>query len=123
MLKYMAILFFLSTTTSCSTAFSQSEQDNSAAKKEPAPSVLSQALAVAAQGQDYRLLITATRGINVPGLEQSDVKSAIALCGKKYMAKTGDVINTEQDRIDREKVIAYMRQYNEKMWLLCQGKK
>jgi len=123
MLKYIAIWLFLSTTTSCSTAFSQGEQDNNADNKELEPPVLLQALAVAEKDQDYRLLVTATRGINVPGLEQSDVKLATALCGKKYMAKTGDVIKTEQDRIERKKTIAYMRQYNEKMWLLCQQKK
>lgn len=123
MLKYIVIAFFLSTTISCSTAFSQDAQESIATKRESVSAALSQALALAEQAQDYRLLVTATRGINVPGLEQSDIKSAVALCGKKYMLNTGDVIKTEQDRIDREKVIVYMRQYNEKMWLLCQGEK
>lgn len=119
MLKFSFLLFFLSTTISCSSELRQDEQ-NSDTQAGIISTNLLQALATAEQAQDYRLLATSTRGTNIPGLEQSDYELAIDLCGRKYMPKTGDVIKSEQDRTERKERIVYMRQYNEKMWLACQ---
>ncbi len=118
-LSKLVFMVFITLLASCSSAFSQDEK---ASQQQTISSDLAQALTTAEQAQDYRLLVTATRGISIPGLEQKDYSAAIDLCGKKYMPQTGDVITTEQDRAERKKALAYMRQYNEKMWLLCKSK-
>ena len=71
MLKYFSILFFLLMATICSNA---SSQDSADTKTEPVHSHLAKELALAEQAQDYRLLVTATRGLSVPGLVQSEFK-------------------------------------------------
>ncbi len=118
-LSKLVFMLFITLLASCSSAFSQDKKE---LKQQTASFDLTQALVTAEQAQDYRLLVTATRGVSIPGLEQKDYHAAIALCGKKYMPQTGDVITTEQDRVERKKALAYMRQYNEKMWLLCRSK-
>ncbi len=117
MSKQLFFLFFLSSLIGCSTALSQ---DDELATQEPIDSTVTLALANAESTQDYRLLMTTTRGINIPGIKPSELKSAIALCGKKYMSQTGDVITSEQERIKRKKIITYMQQYNQQMWQRCQ---
>ena len=82
-----------------------------------------QALALAKQNKDYRLWVTTSRSATVPGIKPSEFNLAIELCGKQYMPKTGDVIRTEQEREERKKAIAYMQQYNEKMWTICENDK
>ncbi|MCW8863997.1 MAG: hypothetical protein OQK09_00990 [Colwellia sp.] len=121
MLKYILLIFLIPVAASCSSTLSQNEGEDTA--QQPSLFELEQALAQAKQNEDYRLLVTTTRGINVPGLSVSEFKSAIALCGKRYMPNTGDVIKTAQDRVERDKVINYMQQYNEKMWSICHKQK
>lgn len=116
MQKYVLLMVLIFTGASCTSAFSE---DNTAVSKESPLADVQLALTKAEHEQDYRLLVTATRGITVPGLNPNEFKSAIALCGKQYMPKTGDVIKTEQDRVERNKVVSYMQQYNEHMWSLC----
>tara|TARA_R110002050_G_scaffold191693_1_gene326487 strand:+ start:682 stop:1074 length:393 start_codon:yes stop_codon:yes gene_type:complete len=79
-----------------------------------------QALMLAIENKDYRLLVTSGRSMSIPGVKSSDYKAAIALCGKKYSPTTGDVITSEEQRMTRKKDVNFMRQYNEKMLTICQ---
>ncbi len=81
---------------------------------------LNQALMLAIESKDYRLLVTSGRSMNIPGVKSSDYKTVIALCGKKYSSTTGDVITSEEQRMARKKEVNFMRQYNEKMLTICQ---
>lgn len=81
---------------------------------------LQQALALAIENKDYRLLVTSGRSMSIPGVKSSDYQRVIELCGKKYNAKAGDVITSEEQRSARKKEVNYMRQYNEQILLLCQ---
>ncbi|MGL1959032.1 MAG: hypothetical protein OCD00_17165 [Colwellia sp.] len=73
----------------------------------------------ATTNKDYRLYVTSGRSITVPGIKPTEFKEAIARCGKKYRAGTGDVISNEAQRNARTKQLSYMRLYNQSMWLLC----
>ncbi len=58
--------------------------------------------------------------MTVPVVKGSDYQTMIELCGKRYHAETGDVLNSEEQRQKRKKVVTYMRQYNEQMLVICQ---
>lgn len=92
--------------------------DNTKVSEQVSKEVM-QALNSAKQEKDYRLWVTTSRSITVPGLNPSDFSVAIELCGKQYMPKTGDVIRSEQARVERKKAITFMQQYNERMWVIC----
>ncbi len=81
---------------------------------------LNKAIALAVKNKDYRLLVTSGRSMSVPGIKASDYQTMIELCGKKYSSGTGDVITSENQRLERKKLVNYMRQYNEQMLILCQ---
>ena len=81
---------------------------------------LKQALFAAKQNKDYRLLVTSGRSISVPGVQSADYQAVLALCGKNYNSAVGDVIKSPQQRLERKKQIEFMRQYNEKMVVICQ---
>jgi hypothetical protein len=83
---------------------------------------LNKLLAVAIKNQDYRLLATSTRALNIPGVNPRDYQSMIKLCGKKY-STAGDVITSEEQRTERKKLLNTMRQYNEKILIICQEQK
>ena len=124
MLRYILILFFLLTTLGCQGGLNksnESDEPNTMMIQQISDADLLPELVLAKQTEDYRLLVTTARKIVVPGIKKSIIKRAIALCGKKYMNNTGDVIRTKDDRNKRKKILHYMQQYNEKMWLLCQS--
>lgn len=81
---------------------------------------LREAIALAKQNKDYRLLVTSGRSMSIPGVNASDYQTLLALCGKKYNSATGDVIKSQAQRLERKKQIAFMRQYNEQMVAICQ---
>ncbi len=111
-LTFSTILLF--TALGCSHAQKQNgvvvdtSQESTVALEQTATEV-TQALAFAEQKKDYRLWVTTSRSVTVPGLKPSEFKVAIELCGKQYMPKTGDVIRSEQERTERKKAIAYMQ--------------
>lgn len=78
------------------------------------------AIALAKQNKDYRFLVTSGRSISVPGVDVSNFQTLIEVCGKKYSAATGDVITSEEQRLERKKHVEFMRQYNEQMLIICQ---
>lgn len=128
-MKYIILILSVLFNTACTSIANSTDEVNN--EKEPKPLMmeitnsdeLNQALLLATENKDYRLLVTSGRNMNIPGVESSDYKAAIALCGKKYSPTTGDVITSEEQREARKKVISYMRQYNEKMLMICQENK
>jgi len=85
----------------------------------PLSSEQSNSLIEAKNAQDYRLLITTTRGFNAPGILAKDIDTAIVKCGTKYQPGTGDVIRSEQERTARKTLITFMAYYNQQMWASC----
>jgi hypothetical protein len=83
---------------------------------------LNDALTTSVKNQDFRLLITSTRSLNIPGVDPNHYDVMVELCGTKYIPSAGDVIKSENQRMERKKLINYMRQYNEKILILCQDK-
>lgn len=83
-------------------------------------SYLNNALVLAKKNNDYRLMVTSGRSLSIPGVKASDYQAMIELCGKKYSAAAGDVITSEDQRLERKKLVNYMRQYNEQMLIICQ---
>lgn len=81
---------------------------------------LREAIALAKQNKDYRLLVTSGRSMSIPGVNAIDYETLVALCGKKYNSATGDVIQSQEQRLERKKHIEFMRKYNEQMVVICQ---
>ena len=81
---------------------------------------LSEAIAIAKQDKDYRLLVTSGRSMSIPGVKASEYQTLLELCGKKYRAETGDVIKSQEQRSERKMLVDFMRQYNEQMVAICQ---
>jgi len=71
--------------------------------------------------KDYRLLVTSSRRVYAPGISTSEQSALLAKCGSKFMAGTGDVIKTEQERNKRKEQIAFMKDYNVEMVSHCIG--
>ena len=82
---------------------------------------LHEAIALAKQNKDYRLLATSGRSVSIPGVDGSNFRTLIELCGKNYSAGAGDVITSQEQRLARKKLVDYMRQYNEQMLVICQN--
>jgi len=78
------------------------------------------AIVLAVQQKDYRLLVTSGRSPNIPGIKGINFQTVTSLCGTKYSAATGDVLTSEQQREKRKKLVNFMRQYNQKMLIICQ---
>ena len=78
-----------------------------------------QAITLATENKDYRLLATSGRNTSIPGIKSTEYQMAIELCGKKHNPITGDVITSEDQRSARKKEINFMRQYNEQMLTIC----
>ena len=83
---------------------------------------LNTAIALATKDKDYRLLATSGRSITIPGVDITDVQAVIDRCGIKYHPGVGDVIRSDVDRLKRQQIVTYMRQYNEKMLVICEEK-
>ena len=77
------------------------------------------AIALAKQNKDYRFLVTSGRSMSVPGIDMSNFQTLIELCGKKYNPATGDVITSQEQRLERKKQIEFMRQYNQIILVIC----
>lgn len=78
------------------------------------------AIATAKKNNDFRLLSTSGRRPTFPGIEQKQYAWVNEYCGAKFMLKTGDVINSEQHRQQRQRQLDYMQVFNKKMLIVCQ---
>ena len=80
---------------------------------------ITEAITLAKQNKDYRLLATSGRSTSIPGVDMRDFQTLIKLCGKKYNPEAGDVITSAEQRGERKKQLDFMRQYNEQMLVIC----
>ncbi len=69
--------------------------------------------------KDFRMLVIATRGTPMPGIEPAKQAIASQKCGKKYLPGVGDTLGGETHRAYREKALKYAKTYNQKMQALC----
>lgn len=128
MIKFFMLIFLTWLTVSCSSdATTDNVNSNEAKLNKPTiensdSTKLSEAITRAKQNNDYRLLVTSGRSINVPGIKASEYQTVLELCGKKYSSAAGDVITSEEQREERKKLVDFMRQYNEQMLVICQEK-
>jgi len=77
----------------------------------------------ARKNNDFRLYGTSGRNITVPGVNSEERSYAIELCGIKFMEGTGDVIKTPEQRQKRKEKVAYMKSYNQRIYVLCKQHK
>jgi hypothetical protein len=121
-MKLVTLMLSLLLSSGCTPTSTTSTLDVSEEKELEEISVdsLAQAIALAEQNKDYRLLVTSGRSISVPGVKPSDYERVIGLCGKNYAPETGDVLSSEAQRQDRKQLVEYMRQYNVQMLIICQ---
>ena len=106
--------------TTSNTANSSDDVSIEAALEKTDPDNVNKALALAKENKDYRLLVTSGRSMSIPGVKASDYQAMIELCGKKYSSAAGDVIASEEQRLERKKLVDFMRHYNEEMLTICQ---
>ncbi|WP_299796433.1 hypothetical protein [uncultured Shewanella sp.] len=71
---------------------------------------------------DLRLFATTGRRATLPGIAQEEVEQAKALCGVQYMAGTGDLISTTEQREKRKQLIDFMTAYNRVIFEICKKK-
>jgi len=130
MMKNFSLILLILLSVSCSNDTSSSDVDISEENtKEPvlekadlnplSMEKVHKAIALAKQNKDYRFLVTSGRSMSVPGIELSDFQTLIELCGKKYNSATGDVITSQEQRLERKKQIEFMRQYNQIILVIC----
>ncbi|MCF6439224.1 hypothetical protein L1077_07270 [Pseudoalteromonas luteoviolacea] len=80
---------------------------------------VSDAIARAVEDKDFRLYATTGRRPVFPGLEQFDFDELKVSCGLKYLPSTGDVIKSEQDKLQRLKQYEFAKRYNLKIYARC----
>ena len=86
---------------------------------EPVSTNFDQEIEVAMTNQDFRLYGTTGRRVTIPGINVDEYDYAKAHCGIKHLPNTGDVLKSEEQRIDRNNTVDYMKEYNRKMLKLC----
>ena len=122
-MKFITLMLAITLCLSCSNNTSLSSNDSEKKmmrESEVNIEAVNEAITLAINKKDYRLLVTSTRGINIPGVESEKYQAMIKLCGIKYQDMTGDVITSEEQRMKRKNLMSYMRQYNKKILMICQ---
>ncbi len=77
----------------------------------------------ASQQGDYRLLVLATRGLSMPGIEVNYRAELAQMCGKKYLPGSVDVLINERHKKLYQEAMAYAKAYNQQMARLCRAEK
>jgi hypothetical protein len=70
--------------------------------------------------KDFRLYATSGRRITFPGVLVEDTEFVNRYCGKKFMASTGDVIRSEEQKTLRKQSVEYAKKYNQLILEYCQ---
>ena len=129
-MKFVPLLLSAFLSTSCTPTVTtniikgenENEEKTTQAKLEKVDSkVITKAITLAKKNKDYRLMVTSGRNMSIPGINSSDYKEVVELCGKKYSSGVGDVITSEKQRLTRRKEVDFMREYNEQMLVICQS--
>ncbi|MCF2857607.1 hypothetical protein L1286_09005 [Pseudoalteromonas sp. SMS1] len=74
----------------------------------------------ALENRDYRLFLTQGRRPVSPGLEHIPIEKLKAHCGTKFLAGTGDVLKSAEEKKARVEKYNFAKAYNRKMYALCQ---
>lgn len=124
-MKFLPLLFVVLSASGCtvntsSNAANSSDNESKKIMLDDSFSLeLEQALTLAKDNQDYRLFVTSGRSMSIPGVKSENYQEIIERCGKKYNPSTGDVITSEEQRLERKKAINFMRKYNEQIIIFC----
>ena len=79
-------------------------------------------VASAAQKGDLRLIAFSGRRTVVPGYENEDIVSLKKTCGLVFERNSGDVVKSDKDIDDRNKLYDFAVAYNTKIYKLCKAK-
>jgi hypothetical protein len=79
------------------------------------------AINAAKKNKDHRLMYTLGRNPVIPGFETEDFTNLKKLCGVKAQSGTGDVLKSASDKQKRRIKYQFSKQYNIKMYDLCQN--
>ena len=74
---------------------------------------LTTALAQAKKNNDSRLYATKGRRVVIVGIDQEHFEQAKKLCGIKFLAESGDVLKSEQDKVARRANFQFAQAYNQ----------
>jgi len=115
-LKYL-LLVLLSTPLFACHFYNSSDSEN---KVEFAVEL---ALDKAIANKDFRFFATSGRRITLPGVIENEKELLISQCGVKFMPDTGDVLKSEQQRMERKLKVVYMTEYNQRIMRSCRKRK
>ena len=124
-MKFLPLLFVVLSASGCTinTSINTDNSSDNESKKimldDSFSLELEQALTLAKDNQDYRLFVTSGRSMSIPGVKSENYQEMIERCGKKYNPSTGDVITSDEQRLERKKAINFMRKYNEQIIIFC----
>ena len=92
------------------------------AQPQPAelPANVTQAINVATENKDYRLMYTLGRKPVIPGFESNNFAALKKQCGIKPIHGTGDVIKNPSDKQERRVKYQFAKEYNTKIYDICQ---
>lgn len=112
----LTILFMSTVLSGCN------HTDGSDSNIDPTESKVTAAVKEAQLLGDLRLYATTGRRATLPGISQEESEQAKTLCGLQYMAGTGDVISTTEQREKRKDLIDFMTAYNRVIFDMCKKK-
>ena len=127
-MKFFILVLLILLTASCTLASSPKNVNSSDVKTKQITKSLtdltnlakvSDAVQTAKKNKDYRFLATSGRSTTVPGVDLNSFQTLIELCGIKYSSAAGDVIRSPEQRLARKEHVDFMRQYNEKILVIC----
>ncbi|KGJ92256.1 hypothetical protein [Colwellia psychrerythraea] len=102
--------------TACGSDISQSAQSQLV----ELPANVAQAINVAKENKDHRLMYTLGRNPVIPGFETNNFTALKKQCGIKPIHGTGDVIKSPSDKQERRVKYQFAKEYNTNIYDLCQ---
>ena len=84
------------------------------------PTNVAQAINIAKENKDHRLMYTLGRNPVIPGFETNNFSALKKQCGIKPIHGTGDVIKSPSDKQERRVKYQFAKEYNSKIYDICQ---
>lgn len=85
------------------------------------PTNVAQAINIAKENKDHRLMYTLGRNPVIPGFETNNFSALKKQCGIKPIHGTGDVIKSPSDKQERRVKYQFAKEYNSKIYDICQN--
>ena len=85
------------------------------------PTNVAQAINIAKENKDHRLMYTLGRNPVIPAFETNNFAALKKQCGIKPIHGTGDVIKSPSDKQERRVKYQFAKEYNSKIYDICQN--